>query len=107
MSERQRLSNRRASLTFDLEVARLCYTATASRFSDGRIGELFLTNHKNNSGADTNARDSAIAFWFAVQHGADADAIRRAMCRDAQGNASGPLGATLDLLAVADREVAR
>jgi hypothetical protein len=99
MSERQRLPNRRASTTFDLEVAGLRYTATVSRFADGRIGELFLSNHKNNSGADTNARDAAIAFSFAVQHGADAEAIRRALCRDAKGNASGPLGAALDIIA--------
>jgi hypothetical protein len=99
MSERQRLPNRRASETFDIEVAGLKYTATVSRFADGRIGELFLSNHKNNSGADTNARDAAIAFSFAVQHGADAEAIRRALCRDAQGNASGPLGVALDMLA--------
>jgi hypothetical protein len=48
--QRQRLPNRRASTTFGLEVAGLKYTATVSRFADGRIGELFLTNHKNNSG---------------------------------------------------------
>jgi len=68
------------------------------RFADGRIGELFLTNHKNNSGADTAARDAAIAFSFAVQHGADPRAIRRALCRDSHGRAYGPLGAALDLL---------
>ena len=102
MSERLRLPNRRASETFDIEVAGLKYTATVSRFADGRIGELFLSNHKNNSGADTNARDAAIAFSFAVQHGADPEAICRALCRDAKGHASGPLGAALDAIA-ADR----
>ena len=102
MSERLRLPNRRASETFDIEVAGLKYTATVSRFADGRIGELFLSNHKSNSGADTNARDAAIAFSFAVQHGADPEAIRRALCRDAKGHASGPLGAALDAIA-ADR----
>ena len=34
-----------------------------------------------------------------VQHGADPEAIRRALCRDASGNASGPLGRALDLIA--------
>ena len=102
MSERLRLPNCRASETFDIEVAGLKYTATVSRFADGRIGELFLSNHKNNSGADTNARDAAIAFSFAVQHGADPEAICRALCRDAKGHASGPLGAALDAIA-ADR----
>src|SRR5262249_21350985 len=95
---RNRLPNRRASETFEVGVGNLHYIATASRFVDGRIGELFLTNHKNNSNADTAARDAAIAFSFAVQHGADPRAIRRALCRDSHGRASGPLGAALDLL---------
>jgi hypothetical protein len=56
-----------------------------------------LSNHKSNSAADTNARDSAIAFSFALQHGADLDTIRRALSRDSQGRATGPLGAALDL----------
>lgn len=99
MTERTRLPNRRASETFDLEVAGLRYTATVSRFADGRIGELFLSNHKNNSSADTNARDAAIAFSFAVQHGADPEAIRRALCRNENGTASGPLGCALDIIA--------
>jgi hypothetical protein len=98
MTVRERLPDRRLSSTFELEVAGLHYTATVSRFSDGRVAELFLTNHKSNSAADTAARDAAIAFSFAVQHGADADAIRRALCRDSRGQASGPLGTALDLL---------
>ena len=85
-------------MTFGVEVNGLRYTATVGRFADGCIGELFLTNHKSNSSADTNARDSAIVFSFAVQHGADPHAIRRALCRDSRGRASGPLGAALDLL---------
>jgi hypothetical protein len=95
---RQRLPSRRAAETFEIEISGLHYTATVGRFADGRIGELFLTNHRSNSQADTNARDSAIAFSFAVQHGADPRAIRRALCRDARGSASGPLGAALDFL---------
>ena len=93
---RKRLANRRQSETFDFEVAGLKYTCTFSKFPDGRIGELFLSNHKTNSGADVNARDAAITFSIAVQHGADPAIIRRALCRDAQGNPSGPLAAALD-----------
>jgi ribonucleoside-diphosphate reductase alpha chain len=95
---RQRLRNRRASETFDVDVGGLRYTATASRYTDGRIGELFLRNHKSNSAADIVARDSGIAFSIAVQCGADPHAIRRALSRDSQGRACGPLGAALDLL---------
>jgi hypothetical protein len=99
MSGRLRLPSRRASEIFELEAGGLRYTASVSRFADGTPGELFLSNHKSNSAADTNARDAAIAFSFAVQHGADAEAIRRALSRDAQGRALGPLGVALDIVA--------
>jgi hypothetical protein len=98
-STRDRLPNRRASEVFNLEVGGLKYTASFSRFADGRICELFLNNHRSNSAADSSARDSAIAFSFAVQHGADAEAIWHALSRDAQGRALGPLGVALDIIA--------
>jgi hypothetical protein len=104
MTARERLPNRRASTSFSFECNGLRYTATASRFPDGRLGELFLSNHKSNSAADTNARDSAIAFSIAVQHGADPEVIRRALCRDSNGRASGPLGMALDMIADQERK---
>ena|SRR5262249_3837914 len=95
---RERLPNRRLGETFELEVAGLRYTATVGRFPDGRVGEVFLNNHKSNSAADVNAMDAAIVFSIAVQYGADIETIRRALCRDSLGRASGPLGAALDRL---------
>ena len=99
LTARARLPNRRASETFGLECAGLTYTCTISRFADGRVAEVFLSNHKNGSHADTAARDAAIACSIALQHGADLETIRKALCRDARGNASGPLGAALDIIA--------
>jgi len=98
MRDRQRLNNRRSNTTFDFEIKGLRYTATVGYYPNGHVGELFLNNHKSNSTADTNARDAAIAFSFAVQHGAEIEDIRCALCRDSHGRASGPLGAALDLL---------
>ena len=99
MPARQRLPDRRPSETFTFELHGLRFTATVSRFADGRIGELFIDNHKAGSAIGTLLRDSAIAFSFAVQHGADAEAIRHALCRNSQGQPLGPLGVALDLLA--------
>jgi ribonucleoside-diphosphate reductase alpha chain len=99
MTDRTRLDNRRPSENFTFELDGLRFTATASRFTDGRIAELFLNNHKHGNQSDTNARDAAIVFSLAVQHGADAEQIRRALCRDSHGRALGPLGAALDVLA--------
>ena len=56
-----------------------------------------ITNQ--NSTADVNARDAAIACSLALQFGADVETIRKALCRDSHGRASGPLGAALDIIA--------
>jgi hypothetical protein len=96
---RQRLADRRASETFSLECAGLSYVATISRFDDGRIGEIFLSNHKAGSHADTAARDRAIVCSIALQFGADVQTISRALCRDIRGEANGPLGTALDMIA--------
>jgi hypothetical protein len=96
---RRRLPDRRDNETFVFELVGLRFTATVGRFDDGQIGELFLNNHKAGNQADTNARDAAIVLSFALQHGADINAIRKALCRDGRGRALGPLGAALDKLA--------
>jgi hypothetical protein len=96
---RQRLPNRRASESFTFELDGLRFTATVSRFDDGRIAELFLNNHKSGNQVDTNARDAAILLSFALQFGADVDNIRSALCRDSRGQSLGPIGAALDLIA--------
>jgi ribonucleoside-diphosphate reductase alpha chain len=95
---RERLPNRRGAETFDVEANGQRYRATVGRYADGRIGELFLTNHKANSQADINARDSGIVLSLAVQHGVDPHTISRALSRDSHGRAVGPLGAALDRL---------
>jgi len=96
---RERLPNRRASEIFDFEAMGLRFSASASNYADGRLAELFLDNHKAGSSIGTLVRDSAIMLSFALQHGADAEAIRRALCRDSDGRPLGPVGLALDLLA--------
>jgi len=95
---REHLPSRRPSTTFDVTCGNLHYTCSYSRFASGGIAELFLSNHKSNSQADTAARDAAITFSIAVQHGADPEAVRLALCRDSNGKANGPLGVALDLI---------
>jgi hypothetical protein len=45
------------------------------------------------------ASDAAIAASLALQFGCPADVLRKALMRDPQGRASGPLAAALDLIA--------
>ena len=99
MTARQRLPDRRRSESFTFELNGLRFTATLSCFDDGRIGELFLNNHKFGNQSDTNARDAAILLSFALQYGADIETIRRALCRDSAGRALGPVAEALDIIA--------
>ena len=97
------MPNRRQSLTFSIEVAGLKYTATISRFDDGSLGEIFLTNHRSSSDAGAMASDSAVLCSLLLQHNVPVELIRKALMRDSRGQARTPLGAVLDLLA-AERE---
>ena len=98
MSVRARLPNRRGCELVDFESGGLRFTASIGRYPDGKVGEMFIDNHKVGSTIGILVRDMAIAFSFAAQHGADIEAIRRALCRDSQGRPLGPLAVALDLL---------
>jgi hypothetical protein len=102
MTARQRLPNRRGCVTFALECARIPYLVTVSRFPDGRLAEIFLSNGKAGSQSDTNAKDAAIVASIALQYGVPLDVISKALLRDARGLPSSPLGVALDLLAAGD-----
>ncbi len=95
---REQIKNRRSSETITFEVMDKKYTVTYARFDDGRIAELFLNNHRSSSDLDTAARDAAITFSIAVQYGADAEVIRKALSRDLNGRPMGPLAKALDLI---------
>jgi hypothetical protein len=99
MSVRQRLPNRRASETFRFECNGQPCLATVSRFGDGRLAEIFISNAKAGSHSDSAAKDAAVVRSIALQHGVPVDVIRHALLRDSQGRASSPLGCALDLIA--------
>ncbi len=98
MTSRQRLPNRRHSETFAVEAQGMRFTATISRFDDGRLAEIFLSNHRAGSDADANACDAAVVASIALQHGVPIETIRRALMRDGRGQPRTPLAATLDLI---------
>jgi ribonucleoside-diphosphate reductase alpha chain len=96
---RERLPNRHASEQIAFTCGAFKFIATVSRFPDGRLREIFLTNGKCGSGSDTSARDAAVVASIALQHGVSVEVLRGALMRDNQGRPSGPLGVVLDLLA--------
>ena len=100
---RQKLANRRPSEQFSFECNGLKYTATVSRYPDGRLSEIFISNNKPSSQSDVNARDSAIAASLALQFGCPLQTLQHALLRDARGNAASPLGVALDMVGEAGR----
>jgi len=93
---RRRLPNRRPAETFGIEVGGLNYVVSIGRFDDGSLAEIFISNEKAGSDSDTAARDSAVVASIALQYGVPAEFIRRALMRNRDGSACGPLGAALD-----------
>ena len=94
---REPLPNRRGAETFVFEVCGFHYCATVSRYSDGRIGEIFVDSHKAGPQSDANAADAAV-----LQRGCTPYVLRAALLRDLRINAGTPLGRAIDL--VAERE---
>ena len=69
MSTRKMLPNRRPSESFGFECEGHRYRATASRFADGSLGELFLDTGKPNTTLQSNAETSAVLVSLLLQHG--------------------------------------
>jgi hypothetical protein len=95
---RERLPNRRLHELVDFDHAGIRYTAGIGRFPDGRLAEIFLNTAKFGTGLDTNARDAAIAASLLLQHGCAVATVSRALTRNGDGSASGPLARALDLI---------
>jgi hypothetical protein len=100
MTARSRLPNRRASTSFSFENGSHSYVATISYFPDnGQLAEIFLGNGRAGSDVDAAAKDSAVIASITLQYGVPVSVIRKALLRDVQGRAIGPLGAALDIIA--------
>ena len=97
---RRRLPNRRGHLVIEFDHNGFTYTAGVGFFDDAcrHPAEIFLSTNKHGSLVDTNARDAAIAASLLLQHGCPVEKLRRALTRNGDGNASGPLAHVLDLL---------
>ena len=102
IAARERLPNRRAHTLLNIEAGGFRYVAGVGHYDDGRLAEIFLNAEKGGSPLDDAARDSAVVASIALQHGVDPDMLRRALMRNGNGAASGPLGTLLDLLASAE-----
>jgi ribonucleoside-diphosphate reductase alpha chain len=96
---RSRLPHRRAHESVSFDHGGFAYVAGIGRFTDGRLAEIFLNSAKSGTAVDAWARDAAVLASLALQHDVPAETIQRAVTRDEAGNAAGPVGHLLDLLA--------
>jgi len=85
---RQHLPNRRPSVSFSFEFESHRYRATASRFDDGRLAEIFLDTDKAGTQLQLNAETAAILASLCLQHGVHAETIRHSV--------NGPIAIALD-----------
>ena len=101
---RRRPPDRRGHEVISFRHGGVDYVAGIGRYDDGRLAELFLNGGKLGTHADTAARDAAIAASLLLQHGCPAETLSRALTRNADGSASGPLARALDLLGAGGSE---
>ena len=95
---RERLPDRRPSEVVDFWHDNLEYTASYSRFDDGRLAEVFMDTRKVGTSAGHVARDAALAASLALQHGCTAQELRASLTRLTSGEPAGPLAVLLDLI---------
>jgi ribonucleoside-diphosphate reductase alpha chain len=89
MTQRERLPNRRPHIAFSFQFDTQVYHCTASRFPDGRVGEIFLSTSKAGSTAQQHAECAAILCSLALQSGVNPETIISAV--------GGPIGTALEL----------
>ena len=90
-AQRERLPNRRGSLSFSFEHEGHEYRATAGRFADGRLAEIFLhAPGKLGTPLQANADTAAILASLLLQHGVDPDIIRHSI--------TGPIAVALQII---------
>jgi|SRR5580658_3245546 hypothetical protein len=91
---RERLPNRREAETIAFDHGGWRWRACFSRFSDGRLGEVFLDAERESPIAEA-ARESALLASIALQHGCPLETLRHAL----DGRDIGPLAAALTAIA--------
>ena len=101
---REPLSHRRDGETFTLEwfdgrqIAR--HDCGLSRFSDGRVAEVFsYVFYGKGSDSETYARDASIILSLALQHGTPLETIHKALTRDDKDAPATLIGAIVEKLA--------
>ena len=100
---RKRLADRRRHEIIEFRHGDFTYVAGVGYFDDNNsLAEIFLNSPKVGTTVSVNARDGAILASLLLQFGCPVETIRRAITRNSDGNAAGPIGRLLDLLAASN-----
>lgn len=87
---REHLPARRESVSFNFVHQDRQYHATATRYTDGRLAEIFLDCGKVGSAVQQHAEATAVLASIALQHGVDASTLAHAV-------KGGPLATAIEL----------
>src|SRR5262249_53844527 len=102
MTMRQRLPDRRLHELLDLEHDGITYVVGVGKFPNGELAEVFINAPKPGPAAAVAAQDAAIAASLALQFGCPVEVLQRALTRNPDDTAAGPLGAALDQLGASE-----
>ena len=90
MSNRESLPNRRGNVSFNFLHDNRQYHATATRYADGRLAEIFLDVGRAGSSVQQHAEATAVLASLALQYGVAPRTIIHAV-------SGGPLAAAMEL----------
>ena len=96
---RQRLPDRRAAETVELEHNGRRFTVTIGFYPDGRPGEVFTHGIRSGSNLDALLADACVVVSCLIQHGVEPREIAGSMGRLGNAEPASIIGAVIDLAA--------
>lgn len=93
---REKLRNRRQTLSLTVQHKNRDYLGSVSYFESGRVAEAFIQCGKAGTEIEALGRDTAVILSLALQYGCPLEILREAITREEDGTAAGPVGALLD-----------
>jgi hypothetical protein len=98
---RDRLPNRRAAETINIERVGMRFTVTIGFYPDGKPGEVFVHGIKTGSTLDALLNDACVLVSLLMQHGIEPKEFATNMGRLGNAETASVIGAVIDLTAAA------
>ncbi len=96
---RQRLPDRRAAETVQIEHGGQRFTVTIGYYPDGRSGEVFTHGIRTGSTLDALLADACVLLSMLMQHGIEVPELASGMGRLGSSEPASIIGAVIDLIA--------